>query len=425
MRPSLHAAPPVGRAVASVGPDADVRLFRLNELEATLRTIPPGTVHDYFAGVLANRAGRLSESIQLLNDALPGIRENQPDRAAVALDTLADDYIKNFRYGDAAQAYDDLLTHFGNRMSSSQLQGTRDDSGVAHLLRLAPAQTIEWHGPTRLKTERNPIGSVVTDLMVSGVEEHWILDTGANMSVVSRSFAQKLGLKPLPGFGQTMAGITGIENPLQVALLPTLQLGGATLHNVVLLILDDANLKIGIGKQSYQINAIVGYPVFQALSTISFVQNGAFEAGETVRRPANGAQMFMKLLMPVIECGVDGKDLPFSFDTGASGTNLSIRYYKQFRRAVGSWKKGQNKSFGAGGMQKRSIYIQPKLRLMIGDKSSTLKRVPIFTATMGSDIDELYGNLGQDVVAGFRSFTLDFSKMTFSLGAPITGPYKH
>jgi hypothetical protein len=44
---------------------------------------------------------------------------------------------------------------------------------------------------------------------------------------------------------------------------------------------------------------------------------------------------------------------------------------------------------------------------------------------MGAGIDELYGNLGQDVVAGFESFTLDFSSMTFSLGAPVAGAGKH
>jgi hypothetical protein len=38
---------------------------------------------------------------------------------------------------------------------------------------------------------------------------------------------------------------------------------------------------------------------------------------------------------------------------------------------------------------------------------------------MNSGIDELYGNLGQDLVASFESFTLDFSKMTFSLGTPL------
>jgi hypothetical protein len=51
--------------------------------------------------------------------------------------------------------------------------------------------------------------------------------------------------------------------------------------------------------------------------------------------------------------------------------------------------------------------------------------VPIFPTKIGSDKDELYGNLGQDFVAGFESFTLDFSKMTFSLGTPLNVQEKH
>ena len=45
--------------------------------------------------------------------------------------------------------------------------------------------------------------------------------------------------------------------------------------------------------------------------------------------------------------------------------------------------------------------------------------MPIFHETMGTDLDELYGNLGQDLVAGFQSFTLDFTNMRFSVGAPV------
>jgi hypothetical protein len=51
--------------------------------------------------------------------------------------------------------------------------------------------------------------------------------------------------------------------------------------------------------------------------------------------------------------------------------------------------------------------------------------VPILLSTMGSGIDDLYGNLGQDVVAGFESFTLDFSAMTFSLGEPLAPHVEH
>ena len=414
--PLLATAPTPAPAVPA-GLDADVREFRLEDLKASLQSMQPGPERDYFAGVLANRTGRIEESIRLLNSAIPSIRESEPARAAIALEALADDFNKSFRYGDAASTYDDLLAHFSKELDKERLQGTRDDAGLLHLLAGAPAQTITWQGPTRLKTERNAIGSIVTELTVNGVQEKWLLDTGANMSLVTKSFAQKLGLKPLPGFAQTGSGITGIENPLQVALVPTLQLGGATLKNVVVMIFDDANLKINMGNQSYQINAIIGYPVFQALGAVTFVGDKEFDAGEAAQSSAAGTRMYMKLLTPVIECGVDGTRLPFSFDTGASSTELSYRYYERFRGQAGAWKKVESKSAGAGGIVSRKIYMRPRLKLVVGDKTAVLRQVSIFPMKMGSGIDELYGNIGQDFVASFQSFTLDFSKMTFSLGA--------
>jgi predicted aspartyl protease len=418
-------AAPSKAAADSAEADADVKEFRLEELEAKLPSMQPGPEHDYFAGVLANRAGRLEESIRLLNSALPGIRTSRPDRAAIALQALADDYNKTFRYADAAQAYDDLLAHFATELVGSQLQDTKDDSGLAHILREAPPQTITWDGPTQLKTERNPLGSINTELTVNGVQEQWLLDTGANLSVATRGFANRLGLKLLPGVGQTTSGVTGIENPLQLALLPTLQMGGATLHNVVIMVMDDSNLKVGLGKESYQINGIIGYPVYQALGTITFLQSGEFVAGDKTRSGQPGARMYMEQLTPVIVCAVQGKNLPFSLDTGASETNLSVRYYDRFRSDSASWKKAQSKSFGAGGVVKRKVYLQPELSLGIGNKTATLQRALIFPSTMGAGIDNLYGNLGQDVWAKFDSFTLDFSTMTFSLGEPLSPSASH
>jgi hypothetical protein len=52
-------------------------------------------------------------------------------------------------------------------------------------------------------------------------------------------------------------------------------------------------------------------------------------------------------------------------------------------------------------------YLQPRLDLNMGDKTVTLENVSIFPTRVGSDLDELYGNLGQDVVAKFDSLTLD------------------
>ena len=215
-------------AVTENGPDQELKEFRLDDLEARLPTMEPGPERDYFAGVLANRGGHIPESVQLLNRVLPSIRTSRPDRAAVALQALADDYIKSFQYGDAAQVYDDLLTHFSSHLKPEELKGAKDDARLARILREAPAQTITWDGAVRLKTERNPLNSMNVDLTVNGVQGPWLLDTGANLSVVSKSFAERLGLNFLPGVTQTQAGLTGIENPLRVALLPTLPMGGCS-----------------------------------------------------------------------------------------------------------------------------------------------------------------------------------------------------
>ena len=404
---------------ADDAPDTEVRDFALPQLEARLKTMPAGPERHYFMGVLANRSGRIAESIRLLESVLPELRKTNPARAAVALEALADDYLKTFRYADAARAYDDLLANFSSRLEKAKLQGTQDDAGVARVLSRAPVQTIRMHGLARLKTERNPIGSLVTELKVNAVKERWLLDTGANFSVVSESFAAKLGLKPLPGTAQTMGGITGIENPMKIAILRELRMGGATIQNVVILILDDANLKIDLGKEEYQINGIVGYPVFRAFGTVTFEKDGWFEGGEAAKRNDRGTAMYMNLLAPVIECRVEGNELPFSLDTGASGTNLSLRYFDLFKGEIKNWKEGKSVSAGSGGQVKRTIYLQPELRLEVGGRTAVLKSVPIFHEAMGTDLDELYGNLGQDLVVGFQSFTLNFTKMRFSLGAPV------
>lgn len=409
----------INKAATEEGPDQEWKEFRMEELEARLRTMAPGTERDYFSGLVANRTSHVAESIQLLNTALPTIRESRPDRAAVALQALADDYIKDFQYADAARVYEDLLAHFADQLTAEKLQRTKDDAKVAQILRNAPAQTITWNGTTALKTERNPINSLNVELTVNGVRGPWLLDTGANLSVVTKSFAERLGLTLLEGASQTQAGLTGIENQLRIALLPTLEMGGTTLHNVVVMVLEDANLNIALGKQSYQINGIIGYPVFQALGRVTFLHNGELEAGGESQTAGKGARMFMKELTPIIQCEVEGKELPFGLDTGASDTDLFVRYLERFHSESRTWKKGKETSAGAGGTVKQKIYIQPEVKIGIGDKVVTLKKIAIYRTGTGTDREYLYGNLGQDVVANFESFTLDFSAMTFSLGEPL------
>jgi hypothetical protein len=279
--------------------------------------------------------------------------------------------------------------------------------------------TISWHGPTQLKMARSDIGLLSTELAVNGVKGQWILDTGANYSVLSASFARRLGVRPLPGFAQTGSGFTGLENRLEVAIIPSMQIGGATLQNVVVQIFDDKNLNIQLGKHSYQINAMLGYLVFQAMRVVTFTQDGEFESGTAANLGGTAVPMYMRRLTPVADFQTSGVVVPFTLDTGGLNTQLSFRYYNRLKKNGLGWKRGEEDYSGAGGTVRRRIFMQPVLRIGIGDRTAVLNNVSISPQKMNSGLDDLYGNVGLDLFEQFESFTFDFADMTFRVGRPI------
>jgi hypothetical protein len=193
-------------------------------------------------------------------------------------------------------------------------------------------------------------------------------------------------------------------------------MGDARIRNVAVIVLDDQNLQVGGPAEKYQINAILGFPTLKAFGRITFTHDGSFLASKPTDDSA-GAPMFLRGLTPAIDCEVQGEHLLVTFDTGASSTNLSVRYYERFRRHASSWRTQTVENGGAGGSVTQTMYIQPAVHFRVGTSMVTLKDVPIFPTRMKSGIDVLYGNVGQDFVEGFERFTLDFVHMRFSLGA--------
>jgi hypothetical protein len=156
---------------------------------------------------LASRAARSEEALRLLNGVLPVLRETQPQRAAVALEALAETYSATYRYRDASRIYEELAP-----LASHLPQPVDDDVALARILADAPAQTIAWTGPVRLKTSRNPNRIGERDVGPSAARRWngcWtrVPTTG----VVSRSLARQLGLTPLAGAAMVGSGVTGTE----------------------------------------------------------------------------------------------------------------------------------------------------------------------------------------------------------------------
>ena len=405
-------------------PDALVRNFDYGQLQKALDGMPQSPEQDYFAGVLANRSGRIDESIRLLTKVLPGLESTDPGRAAVALQTLEDDYLKNYQYNDAIPVSQKLLRKFLSQLDPVERKNLRDDYRTVVLLKNLPPQTVAFDGRVEMLVHRNPhLGSIETDLTVNGVQQSWLLDTGANFSTVSATFAARLGVSISRGTAYTQ-GVTGAENRVRLGVLPELRFGGATLRNVVLLVLDDKSLRLPIGKhENYQINAVLGYPVLQALKRITISTDGHLFAGPVAPSTQGGARLYMQGLTPLLECKVEGRDVLFSFDTGAEGSVLSDRYRRDFPEAFDGIEKEPFAMGGAGGIKVMQAYFLPEVHLGIGEIPAVLHGRPV-APHMNTDLDRTYGNLGRDLVDAYESFTIDFENMRFALGARAVVPSK-
>lgn len=372
----------------------------------------------YFKGILADRSNQVLRAISLLEQILPGIRAKHPHRAALALRTLAGDYFKVGRYADSCDAYSDLLEHFGSEFGVAERQAIRDNLHTFELFRDAAPQTVSGDRRFTVPMRTDPTGDLDVPVEVNGVKQWWILDTGANESVIAMSSAKQMGLTVSKKNAQSQSGATGTEAPIKGALIPELILGGATVHNVVALVMDDKSLEVPVkDNEHYQIQGVLGYPVLAALG--SFTLDGdkwVFAAeGEPSQR---SSKLYVEELTPLLEASVADSEALFGLDTGSSSGSFSVTYLRRFPEQFTSLKPQKYATAGAGGdVRFMTAYYLPQIELQFGTARATLRNVPVLTHELGVDpLDQVYGNLGQSLLSQFSSFTIDFSRMRFSVG---------
>lgn len=388
------------------------------QLERQLRGMKlRGDERAYGEGILADRSNHVLRAISLLEPILPRLRAAHPHRAAVALRTLAGDYFKAGRYAESCNAYADILEHFGQEFGQAERQAIRDNLRTFEMFRGAAPQTVSGGRRFTVPMRRDPTGDLDVPVEVNGVKQWWILDTGANESVITRSGAKRMGLTLAERSAQTQSS-TGSEVPIQGAVIPELMLGRARVRNVVALVMDDKSLNVPVKDGAhYQIQGIVGYPVLAALGSFTLEGKEWTVAPESKPSPRS-SRLYVEELMPLVEATVEGTEVLFGLDTGSSSGSFSATYLHRFPDRFTSLEPQPYATAGAGGnVRVMRAYCLPQAELKFGAARVTLENVPVLTRDLGVDpLDQVYGNLGQSLLGRFTSFTIDFTRMRFSVG---------
>jgi hypothetical protein len=357
-----------------------------------------------YKGAVASAFNDTKRAERYLNQTIKS-QPNSPD-AEGAHGILAEVYVRAGRYKEAVQQLDEMLRikpgspHVENTRSIFAAWGKHSDQSVK-TSRLSK---------TRADVRRD---GVKLPVLVHGQTVHWLLDTGANFSLMSESEARRLGVKIDESSGSIADGGGGTTET-RTAVVDELAIGDVRLGNAAFLILPDTQEPMSDWQPGER--GVIGLPIAIALQSISWSSDGTFTIRSVSdRSTAANKNLCFDGLNPVTRLEFDGKELDFGFDTGdQSGSQLWTRFADDFaallkQRGI----KSSQRVTMVGGSNERESVILPEIQLRIGGLKMALRPAQVFFKPVGDDFH--HGLLGMDVLSQAREVRIDFVSMTLEL----------
>jgi hypothetical protein len=302
-------------------------------------------------------------------------------------------------------------------------------SGPAELDLLATAEALKDTPPMTLSG--NPRGALLLKLEKDGIprakvaingQDEWaILDTGASFSAVSRSMAQKAGIRSL-GASARFSASGNREANAGLGVADELVIAQTTFRNVVVLILPDEDMDI-FGSAT-KASVIVGLPVFVKMGSIAMLpeKNDAliFIFLPSGGQPGAASNIRMHKLTPIVTGTLKNPDpapISMHLDTGANATTFNARFMASFPELMADTPAVSTTSAAIGNASlSRQARKLREFRIDIGGTGVTLDGAHAYEEKRPA----YDGALGQDALR--KGFIADFDEMIFELAPRSKAP---
>jgi hypothetical protein len=315
-----------------------------------------------------------------------------------------DNSLRRFRYADALASAHALLELRDAGAKADLVRDAETALPLLEALRDVPPQQVEVSGPSRLVLERNRRLPVT----IGDGQRRLTLDTGANLSVLMRSEAEALGLAIRPA-GVAVSTSTGRVVTADVAVAPRLEVGRARFQHVVFLVFPDALLTFADGSS---IPGLLGFPVADALGELTFRRDGVVEIPHDPPKRTLG-NLALAGLDLLVQVRYDRDTLLCRLDTGAAHSAFYEPFYRRYRQRLDELgHQVTTRAGGVGGDRELPSLRLSRLVLTVAAAGITLRDVDVYTSPLGDPRhDSLDCNLGQDALASFGSWTVNFRDM--------------
>ena len=312
-------------------------------------------------------------------------------------------------YAQALQAAQTLERVYAENGDRKKLDDVKNSIRLFGAIRHVPPQTVLRRGKSVIELSTNNGPGKCIPILFGKQRRCYILDSGANYSVLIRSEAAHLGLKVIPA-GITVGSSTDATVTADLAVAPTLRIGNLEYHNVVFLVMPDSTFTF----KDFTIRGILGYPVFTGMGAIRTY------IGKRIDIPAHVPDV------PVDNIALDDRDILTEvkaaghsvlcrLDTGADRTVFYKSYFDRFRRDVEKQGTAHKvRTAGAGGIRNYRAYTLPRIVLEFAGHKVSLQKARVYTEKVVPQ-DYLMCNLGLDVLGKFSSYTINLKAMSLQL----------
>ena len=365
----------------------------------------------YFKAFIDNAFNRNEECVKDVDSLFNLANFTAPDSVKSTLKRLqGDSYFKTFQYLRAAQCDSMILNKYKRALHKDVIDDINNDLVIRNGLKNIPAQQTQIKANTTIPWHRDMLGLIEFPIKANAQNFDAIFDTRANISTISKTYAKKLGLHILDVTYNEGSGATGIQFKTGMGIADSLSIGGIIVKNVFFQVMPDSILYIAPVK--FQLNIIIGFPVIAQMQEVHIFKDGKMTIPAT---PAKSELHNFALdgLDPVLALKSGNDTLSFHFDSGASSSMLYLAYFNKYKATVLKTAVKKTQGFGgAGGTQKKEVYILPKLDLTVGSKTVTVDSVSVLNKVIYPG-EKFYGNIGQDFLNKFDEIVYNFKDMYF------------
>jgi hypothetical protein len=239
-----------------------------------------------------------------------------------------------------------------------------------------------------------------------------IADTGAEISVMMQSVAKTANVRLL-GASRDVQGSTGAVAG-QIGLIPSLKIGDATVDNVPVLVLPDAQLVLTSGRVTLKLPFILSLYALAGFGRVAFLDHcKTLALGDAAPAPFPGATpMIWHPAGIAVPLQGPGGVHAAHFDSGANESYLypaalPLLSAQERARIVDSTRK----IGGVGGIVEEKIRRLPLANLALAGQPLQLQNIDVAAQPESGEA----ARLGQDVLLKYSAVVFDFGAMTFSI----------